>query len=231
MLTEKRHEQILKLLEERGSITVAEAKEILGTSESTIRRDITVLDREGKLVKVFGGAVSSVRNEVSAYEYTVAQKQDLNSEEKKRIAKYAASLIEPEDFVYLDAGTTTAYMLDYIGQKNITFVTNAVAHAQRLVDEKESFADRRGTEGVHGSGGGQPGHTDVAGVSFHQRLFRLQRGGKKKRVYHAGRQRSDGEADGDGAMREQLCALRRIQVRACKLRDFCPFLRNNFSYG
>ena len=49
MLTEKRHEQILKLLEERGSITVAEAKEILGTSESTIRRDITVLDREGKL--------------------------------------------------------------------------------------------------------------------------------------------------------------------------------------
>ena len=46
MLTEKRHEQILKLLEERGSITVAEAKEILGTSESTIRRDITVLDRE-----------------------------------------------------------------------------------------------------------------------------------------------------------------------------------------
>lgn len=137
MLTEKRHEQILKLLEERGSITVAEAKEILGTSESTIRRDITVLDREGKLVKVFGGAVSSVRNEVSAYEYTVAQKQDLNSEEKKRIAKYAASLIEPEDFVYLDAGTTTAYMLDYIGQKNITFVTNAVAHAQRLVSMKK----------------------------------------------------------------------------------------------
>ena len=137
MLTEKRHEQILKLLEERGSITVAEAKEILGTSESTIRRDITVLDREGKLVKVFGGAVSSARNEVSAYEYTVAQKQDLNSEEKKRIAKYAASLIEPEDFVYLDAGTTTAYMLDYIGQKNITFVTNAVAHAQRLVSMKK----------------------------------------------------------------------------------------------
>ena len=52
-------------------------------------------------------------------------------------SKYAASLIEPEDFVYLDAGTTTAYMLDYIGQKNITFVTNAVAHAQRLVSMKK----------------------------------------------------------------------------------------------
>ncbi len=137
MLTEKRHEQILKLLEERGSITVTEAKDILGASESTVRRDITVLDREGKLVKVFGGAVALAQSAVMAYEYTVAQKQDLNMEEKKRIARYAASLIEPEDFIYLDAGTTTAYMLDYIGEKNVTFVTNAVAHAQRLVSMKK----------------------------------------------------------------------------------------------
>ncbi|MDE7014166.1 MAG: DeoR/GlpR family DNA-binding transcription regulator, partial [Kineothrix sp.] len=137
MLTEKRHEQILKLLEERGSITVTEAKDILGTSDSTVRRDITVLAREGKLVKVFGGAVALSQSAVTAYEYTVAQKQDLNSEEKKMIARYAASLIEPEDFIYLDAGTTTAYMLDYIGEKNATFVTNAVAHAQRLVSMKK----------------------------------------------------------------------------------------------
>lgn len=63
------------------------------------------------------------------------QRQDLLLkllEEKKRIARYAASLIEPEDFVYLDAGTTTAHMLDYIAEDRVTFVTNAVAHAQRL---------------------------------------------------------------------------------------------------
>jgi len=65
-------------------------------------------------------------------EYTVAQKSELNLEEKRKIARYAASLIEPEDFVYLDAGTTTAYMLDYIEERTATFVTNAVAHAQRL---------------------------------------------------------------------------------------------------
>lgn len=131
MLTEQRHEMILKLLSERGSITVTEVKEILGTSESTVRRDITALDKEGKLVKVFGGAVAK-ESRVTAHEYTVAQKSDLNREEKRRIARYAAALIEPEDFVYLDAGTTTAHMLDYIEEKSATFVTNAVSHAQRL---------------------------------------------------------------------------------------------------
>lgn len=133
MLTERRHELILKLLEENGSVKVTEMKELLDTSESTVRRDITALDREGKLVKVFGGAVATEKNAVTAHEYTVAQKITLNQKEKVKIAKYAASLIEPEDFVYLDAGTTTGYMLDYIEEKRAVFVTNAVAHAQRLV--------------------------------------------------------------------------------------------------
>ena len=131
MLTKQRQEMILKLLEERGSITVNEIKDILGTSESTIRRDITALDKEGKVDKVFGGAVA-VEHKLTAHEYTNAQKEDLNREEKCKIARYAAMLIEPEDFIYLDAGTTTAHILDYITECNATFVTNAVVHAQRL---------------------------------------------------------------------------------------------------
>lgn len=135
MLTEQRHELILKLLEENGSVKVTEMKDLLDTSESTVRRDITALDREGKLVKVFGGAIATEKNAVTAHEYTVAQKITLNQREKVIIAKYAASLIEPEDFVYLDAGTTTGYMLDYIEEKRAVFVTNAVAHAQCLVSK------------------------------------------------------------------------------------------------
>lgn len=131
MLTKRRQELILELLEERGSITVAEVKDLLETSESTIRRDITALHQEGKLVKVFGGAVAA-RQKIVTQEYTVAQKLTMNREEKQKIARYAASLIEPDDFVYLDAGTTTAYMLDYIGESPATFVTNAVDHAKSL---------------------------------------------------------------------------------------------------
>lgn len=131
MLTEKRYEVILKLLEERKSITVPEIKEVLQISESTIRRDLTALDRAGRLVKVFGGAVAA-ESAFTSGELSVAQKEDVNKEEKEMIARYAAALIEEEDFVYLDAGTTTGYMIDYITQRKATFVTNAVSHAKRL---------------------------------------------------------------------------------------------------
>lgn len=131
MLTEKRFEEILKLLDKKKSITVTEIKEMLNTSESTIRRDLTALDRAGKLVKVFGGAVA-VDAEFTASEPSVAQKVGVNKEEKQAIARYAASLITPDDFIYLDAGTTTGYMIDYVTEKSVTFVTNAVSHAQRL---------------------------------------------------------------------------------------------------
>jgi DeoR family fructose operon transcriptional repressor len=136
MLTKQRQEIILKLLDERGSVTVTEAREILDASESTIRRDITALDQEGKLVKVFGGAVA-VKQNVHALEYTVEQKTDLNRKEKEQIATYAASLIEAEDFIFLDAGTTTACMLEHMRGHGCIFVTNAVAHAQKLASYHE----------------------------------------------------------------------------------------------
>lgn len=133
MLSEQRHRMILKILEEKRSVTVAELTELLNISESTARRDIAMLDRAGRLVKVFGGAVLADKENVYlSVEPTVAQKAEINKEEKIRIARYAASLIRPRDFVYLDAGTTTGYMLDFLKETDVTFVTNAVAHAQRI---------------------------------------------------------------------------------------------------
>lgn len=134
MLTEQRYEIILRILAEKKSVTVTELKELLDTSESTIRRDITALDKMGKLTRVFGGAVS-LENVVSAYEPTVEQKSDLNTEEKKKIARYAAGLIRSADFVFLDAGTTTGFMLDYLEHTKAFFVTNAVSHARILAQK------------------------------------------------------------------------------------------------
>lgn len=107
MLTEKRYEVILNLLNEKNSVTVTEIKELLGISESTIRRDLAALDKTGKLIKVFGGAVAADGGFTTA-EPSVAQKAEINKDEKTAIARYAASLIERDDFVYLDAGTTEA---------------------------------------------------------------------------------------------------------------------------
>ena len=135
MLSEQRYEKILALLDEKKSVTVAEITDLLGISESTARRDITALDRAGRLVKVFGGAVTSDGSFVTQ-EPTVAQKVEVQKAEKiqiaLQIARCAAAMIEDRDFVYLDAGTTTGYMIEFLARTKASFVTNAVAHAQKL---------------------------------------------------------------------------------------------------
>ncbi|MDE5892442.1 MAG: DeoR family transcriptional regulator, partial [Acetatifactor sp.] len=79
MLSEQRHRMILKILEEKRSVTVAELTEILDISESTARRYIAMLDKAGRLVKVFGGAVLADKDNVYlSTEPTVAQKAEVN---------------------------------------------------------------------------------------------------------------------------------------------------------
>ena len=85
MLTKTRQEEILKLLESRGSVTLQGLKEYLNTSESTIRRDLNTLDAQGKLVKVFGGAVAV--DNMNIRDEQVARREEKNLEEKQKIAR------------------------------------------------------------------------------------------------------------------------------------------------
>lgn len=130
MLQEERFIEIVKLVENRKSITVQELMDIFDASESTIRRDLGVLHANGRLIKVHGGAVAC--NNYLASDMDVVVKENINRDDKLEIAKYAASLIEKEDFVFLDAGTTTELMIDYITEKSAVFVTNAIAHGRKL---------------------------------------------------------------------------------------------------
>ena len=135
MLTEKRYELILELLDKKRSVTVPEIKDVLGVSESTIRRDIIALDQEGRLTKVFGGAIALRTAQIVNKELSMVQKKDLQIAEKQAIARYAASLIERDDCVYLDAGTSTGWMIEYIREAQATYVTNALSLAKRLADK------------------------------------------------------------------------------------------------
>lgn len=131
MLTEERHSMITKAVNERSSVTIAELAEMLDVSASTVKRDLIILANEGKIIKVRGGAMS--RNEsFTSVEKNVEEKASICTEEKMTIAKYAAELIENGDFVFLDAGTTTEKMIDYLNVKDVTFVTNGFIHAKKL---------------------------------------------------------------------------------------------------
>lgn len=134
MLTQERYQTILQILNERNAVTVAELTQILETSESTVRRDLNSLDEMGKLNKVFGGA-TSIKKTSGVFEDNLISRESVMNDEKNAIAAYAASLINDSDFVFIDAGTTTSRLVDYIANYKATYVTNGIPHARKLLQK------------------------------------------------------------------------------------------------
>lgn len=132
MLTEERQREIVKIVEEKEAVTVIELVQLLNTSESTIRRDLTVLDKQKRLKKVHGGA-TKFQQEFLKMEYDVPTKVNFHQEEKDKIARYVANMIENDDMIFLDAGTTTERVIDYLTETHATFVTNGIIHASKLM--------------------------------------------------------------------------------------------------
>ena len=126
MLTQERYKNILDILSEREAATVGELAQLIGVSESTVRRDLNALDGEGRLRKVYGGATALNKIE-GALEDEVNVRDMMMSAEKEIIAEYAATLINNDDFIYIDSGTTTMHMMPYLEDKhNITIVTASI---------------------------------------------------------------------------------------------------------
>ncbi len=134
MLTQERYQSILSIINDKNAVTVAELAQLLDTSESTIRRDLTALDELGKINKVFGGA-TSITQSGGMYEDNVHTRENLMYDEKTEIAKYCAGLINNTDFVYIDAGTTTSRLIDFIDNDKATYVTNGISHARKLIQK------------------------------------------------------------------------------------------------
>lgn len=135
MLTEERHLIIVEQTRKNKSVKLLELCKLLSASESTVRRDLTLLDQKGLLKKVHGGAISIEDRNFNMVEYDVESKTRMFAEEKNAIASFAASLIEDGDFVFIDAGTTTEKMLEFLPDKNVTFVTNAFVHAKKMAQK------------------------------------------------------------------------------------------------
>ncbi|RDW18982.1 DeoR/GlpR family DNA-binding transcription regulator [Oceanobacillus chungangensis] len=131
MLTEERYAFILNQLKHNGIVKTQELMTALECSESTIRRDLDQLEKDGELRRVHGGAKRIYRLDD---ELSNNEKSSKNIQEKKVIAKFAASLIEKNDIIFIDAGTSTLAMIDYIEYGDITVVTNGILHASILTD-------------------------------------------------------------------------------------------------
>ena len=150
MLQYERFEKIIDMLRQQPSVRVTDLVPILDASESTIRRDIAELDKEGRLRKVFGGAVAleakrpgngtngtagaDAARKVNVQHRDIDAKAKIRVDEKTKVAVRAAALIEEGDLVYIDAGTTTGSMIEHIDCYSATYVTNGVRHAIDLAE-------------------------------------------------------------------------------------------------
>ncbi len=135
MLTQERRDLIVAYINENKAVTVTDLIEEFGTSAATIRRDLTALDDEHKILKVFGGATSLSAQDVNTTELAMTAKSTLNVEEKELISKYAASLIYDDDFVFIDSGTTTLEMIKFIENAKAKYITNGIVHAKKLLEK------------------------------------------------------------------------------------------------
>ncbi len=112
MLNIEHQARITELIREKRMVSVAELMELFSVSDMTIRRDLDVLERKGIVRKVYGGAVLAdlvLADYVlgAPHEYSMVARETARVEAKRAIAKEAVSLIQPEDVILLDAGSTT----------------------------------------------------------------------------------------------------------------------------
>ncbi len=133
----ERRMNIVKAVNSHKTATVAEIAEWLETSPATVRRDLTLLDEQGLIVRTRGGATAIdypsqalLRRSVPAYE------QRLNEyiEEKQSIGQCAAELIHDGETIILDASSTNHYVLPFLAKKrDLTVITNSLYISKELM--------------------------------------------------------------------------------------------------
>lgn len=106
-----RLDKMKKLLMTQTGISLKEFAVQLGVSEITIRRDLQLLEAQGIVRLINGVAIYRTNDNLPLYpEYNLEYEQTIFQKNKERIGKRAASLIEPNDVVAIDSGSTTSYL-------------------------------------------------------------------------------------------------------------------------
>lgn len=131
MTAAQRRVKIVEMLTEKGYLNAAELSEIFDVDSSTIRRDLSLLEKSGKVVRTHGGLLLAEAEHSFDTPYDVRQK--MNTAAKTAIAQYAASLVQDGQSLILDNGSTVfALALALKNKKNLTVVTNDIYCAMAM---------------------------------------------------------------------------------------------------
>jgi DeoR/GlpR family transcriptional regulator of sugar metabolism len=130
MKAAERQIRIRQMLETRDFVDLETLCRELDASESSVRRDLDILEDEKLLRRVYGGAISQQTTPARAFDYAVESVR--LSDEKSRIARIAEGLIEDGQTVILDGGSTVAAVARELSNKSLHIVTNSLPIAESL---------------------------------------------------------------------------------------------------
>lgn len=153
----RRREEILHYIQTHSKGEVNHFSELYNVSEVTIRSDLKYLEKKGCVTRCYGGALL---NSKFAFDRSLNEKKQLNSNVKAKLGKYAASLIMDGDKIILDSGSTTEQIAFHLQDKrDLVVMTNGINIAYHLANQSNVSVMitggtlRDNTYSVHGIGG------------------------------------------------------------------------------
>ena len=136
MLALERRNQIYEKLQRDKKVVVGELSQFYNVTEETIRRDLEKLEKEGLVIKSYGGAILNENTNIDL-PYNIRKKHNVSG--KQKIAKLVESLVHSGDCIMLDASSTSVFIARALKKKDtLTVVTNSVEVMIELAD-KESW--------------------------------------------------------------------------------------------
>lgn len=130
----ERSDKILEMLARKGKLSVTEIVESFSVSEATARRDLNFLAREGKIRRYYGGAILC---QEAAPEGPILQRTMEQQEEKERIGRAAANLVEDGETIFLGSGTTVLQVAKNLASRSLTVITNSLPIINLMADWPE----------------------------------------------------------------------------------------------
>lgn len=135
----ERHLLILSVLQEKPMATVRELVELTQSSEATIRRDISALDRQQKLRRLRGGAKTINPRPIAGLAgRPFAFNKSVNVRKKRAIAKAAVDMCEDGEAIIINGGTTTFQMVHYLTSRHLQVLTNSFPIADHLLNQTQN---------------------------------------------------------------------------------------------
>jgi DeoR family fructose operon transcriptional repressor len=127
MLAKERLLYVLERLNSQPSVSIKRLSSELGVSVSTIQRDLRILEEQGRIKRERGGAIKKELTDTlsSITEIPVVEKELIHVSEKQMICARASEVIKNGDCIFIDSGTTPAYLIPFLVGKQLKIVTNS----------------------------------------------------------------------------------------------------------